>query len=193
MNVQEMCEAAARNTDRYDEFVLEQGAEDYEDDAAHYKKVFLDGINEAYFAASRQMLSPAKIQLVTVPDDQIIDLTTLDPPAFQIRALLNALKTENIPYFMIDRDHIQVTANAGASVNVFYHHMPDRLVELDETPVFSAAAVDPEVYINMASARMWLSEKKPDLGQPWLQRFYNGLRGIKSVKSNLIIGRRLWR
>lgn len=193
MNVQQMCEAAARNTDRYDEFVIESGDTDYEDDALHYKNVFLDGINEAYFAVSRQLLSPSKFELVTVPDDQIIDLTTLDPPAFQIRAVLNALKTENVAYFLIDRDHIQVTASPGASITLFYHHLPDRLAGLDDAPVYPEAQVDPEVYINMASARMWLSEKKADLAQPWLQRHYAGLRAIKSIKSNLIVGRRLWR
>ena len=193
MTVQEMCEAAARNTDRYDEFVMEDGANDYEEDALHYKNVFLDGINEAYFAASRQMLSPSRFQLMEVPEDQTIDMTLIDPPPFQVRALLNALKTENISYFLIDRDHIQVAAPVGSSVMLFYHYLPDRLTDLDDVPVFSEAAVNPETYISMASARMWLSEKKTDLAQPWLQRYYSGLREIKSIKSSLIVGRRLWR
>jgi len=192
MNLQSMCEEAARLTDRYDEFVIESGSM-YTDDALHYFNVFRDAINEAYYAAAKRLLFPTIFQTVAVPANKQISLTELTPQPYQIRALLNADKTANVAFNFIDRNTIEVFVTGN--VVLFYHYMPTKLTALADEPVFTEGSCDPMLYVSLAAARMWESEKKLDLSQPWLQEYYNQLASIRSMQGSTIrrVGRGMWR
>lgn len=199
MTLDEMCISAARYSDRYDEFekTTEGGVETYEDDAEHYFNVFRDAINEAYMAVSREYAMPNTRMQVDVGDDGIIDLTAIHPPVYTVQDVLNANETANIPYTFRTKYELQLEETKGVEkATLLYHYLPDRLENLGDEPIFSEAVVDPMVYICLAVARMWQSEKKFDYANQWLQQYYALLRGVKSSmnsRANRRIPRRMFR
>lgn len=199
MTLDEMCISAARYSDRYDEFekTTEGGVETYEDDAEHYFNVFRDAINEAYMAVSREYAMPNTRMQVDVGDDGIIDLTAIHPLVYTVQDVLNANETANIPYTFRTKYELHLEETKGVEkATLLYHYLPDRLENLDDEPIFSEAVVDPMVYICLAVARMWQSEKKFDYANQWLQQYYALLRGVKSSmnsRANRRIPRRMFR
>lgn len=180
MTLEEMCLSAARYSDRYDEFEKtedDDGNFAYLDDAAHYLNVFRDAINEAYFAVSRERLSPDMYKTVTVKDG-LIDLEGLDPLPYSVASVLTEDRGKTIPFTFETKFVLRVTG-AYDRVCVYYHYLPDRLESLGDEPIFPESAVDPMVYISLAVARIWLSEKKIDLYQQWMSEYYAALRGVK--------------
>lgn len=179
MTLNEMCMVAARESDRYDEFELT--GDMYEDDALHYFNVFRDAINEAYFEVARTRFEPDIYVEVQVDEDGKIDLLELSPQVYSVRNVLNENRTSAVAFEFDTKFKLDVSgAAAGDTVVLYYHYMPNRLVELDDEPIFSEALVDPMVYICLAVARMWQSEKKLTLYESWLAEYYNRLRGVKS-------------
>lgn len=199
MTLDEMCISAARYSDRYDEFekTTEDGVETYEDDAEHYFNVFRDAINEAYMAVSREYAMPNTRIQVDIGDDGIIDLAAIHPLVYTVQDVLNANETANIPYTFRTKYELQLEGTKdGEKAMLLYHYLPDRLVNLGDEPIFSEAVVDPMVYICLAVARMWQSEKKFDYANQWLQQYYTLLRGVKSSmnsRANRRIPRRMFR
>jgi hypothetical protein len=187
MMLDEMCVAAARYADRYDEYerTLEGGtsneAEDwYEDDALHYFNVFRDGINEAYREVSRLQAMPDRYETVTVDENKQIDLSAVTPGVYGIKLLLNENRTATVDYTFSTKYILDVNVEPGTVLQIFYHYIPDDLIYLDDTPVFTEAQVDPMLYISLAVARMWYSEKKFDFGNQWMSQYYNYLRNVRS-------------
>jgi len=195
MTLEDMCIAAARYSDRYDEFEREEDGE-YEDDALHYFNVFRDAINEAYAAVARECMMPDTYKTVKVNKDGQVDLTGLNPEIYGIKDVLNKERTANLGYFFDTQFVISVPEAANNTVTIYYHYIPDRLEEYDDRPIFSESMVDPMVYISLAVARIWQSEKKFDYAERWLRDHYMMLNKIKNglkSKMNRRIPRRMFR
>lgn len=181
MKVQAMCEVAAGLTNRAEEFVLEDGATAYADDAKLYFDAFMAGINEAYRDISKRLLEPHKNVVLTIPDSQIIDLTDDDlfnPLPGKIRAVRDENNTYGLPFELLDRDTMKVTATG--KMLLAYHYLPTALSGLTDEPVFDESTADPMVYINNACYHMWMSEKKPSLAQPFKTAYYEALSRVGS-------------
>ena len=187
MTLDEMCTMAARYSDRYDEFekTLDGGSSDYaedwyEDDALHYFNVFRDGINEAYREVSRLQAMPDIYADVTVDENQQVDLSSATPAVYGVKQLLNATRTAAVDYTFSTKYVLDVKAGVGDTLSMLYHYIPDDLEKLSDTPVFTEAQVDPMLYVCMAVARMWYSEKKFDYGNQWMSQYYSYLRNVRS-------------
>jgi len=84
MNLGRMCEAAARYSDRYDEYVKtrnEAGKEEFEGEALHWFKIFRDAINEAYFEIARTRMSPDMRVECVLGNDRVISMEKMEPEA----------------------------------------------------------------------------------------------------------------
>lgn len=187
MTLDEMCVMAARYSDRYDEYerTLDGGdsveAEDwYEDDALHYFNVFRDGINEAYREVSRLQAMPDRFVEVAVDENSQVDLSEIIPGVYGVKQVLNADKTGAVDYTFSTKYVLDVQAQPGETLVILYHYVPEDLKYLNDTPVFTEAQVDPMLYICMAVARMWYSEKKFDYGNQWMSQYYTYLRSVRS-------------
>ena len=195
MTLDEMCIAAARYSDRYDEFE-KNDEEEYEDDALHYFNVFRDAINEAYRSVSRQMAKPDTYTKVRVDKNKQIDLMDVSPGVFFVKNLLDEKRTNAVNYTFDTKYVLNVEAEPGSSVTLYYHYVPDDLERLNDSPIFSEAQVDPMVYISLAVARIWQSEKKFEYANHWMSQYYTLLREIRGSLdkiSNRRIPRRRFR
>ena len=192
MTLDEMCVAAARYSDRYDEFekttIMDTDGKEYEvydDDALVYFNIFRDAINEAYMSVSRMYTMPNTYTAAKVGEDGTIDLSSITPMVYEIKDILNADKTAAVAYEFYTKYVVRIkNALPGDTVQIYYHYIPARLEEYKDEPVFSEAIVDPMVYICLAVARIWQSEKKFDYANQWLQQYYMLLREIKSTLAN---------
>lgn len=187
MTLDELCIMAARYSDRYDEFEKTLDGDDsieaedwYEDDALHYFNVFRDGINEAHREVSRLQAMPDTYVTVTVNENQQVDLTALDPAVYAVKELLNSNETASITYNFYTKYVLDVKAEPGAQLRLYYHYLPNDLVYLTDEPVFTDAQVDPMVYVCLAVARMWYSEKKFDFGNQWMSQYYSMLKNVRN-------------
>ena len=180
MTLDEMCIAAARYSDRFDEFEKDSSGE-YVDDARQYFDVFRDAINEAYFAVARECLMPDDYATITVGEDGFVDLKAVSPEVYAVKDVLDKHRTTNLAYTFDTKFRIRVEgAKPGDQVTLFYHYVPDKLSMLTDVPVFPESVVDPMVYICLAVARIWMSEKKFDYANQWLQQYYLLLNKVKS-------------
>ena len=184
MTLDEMCLMAARYSDRYDEFIKnDYGA--YEDEAEHYFNVFRDAINEAYFNVSRQQAMPDVYTLATVETDGTLHLENVFPAVYAVKDVLDERRTKAIPYTFETKYVLKLCGvSAGDVVTLYYHYIPDRLEDGDDEPVFSEAMVDPMVYITLAVARMWQSEKNFEYANMWMQQYYVLIREVRSSAKN---------
>lgn len=187
MTLEDMCIEAARYSDRYDEFertldgVDSQEAEDwYEDDALHYFNVFRDGINEAYREVSRLQAMPDRYTPVYVDRNRQVDLSSVNPGVYGIKNLLNSDRTAAVGYTFSTKYMLDVNAEPRTMLQLYYHYIPEDLTYLSDVPVFTDAQVEPMVYICMAVARMWYSEKKFEYGDRWMSQYYSYLKSIRS-------------
>lgn len=187
MTLDDMCIMAARYSDRYDEFEKTLDGDDsvaaedwYEDDALHYFNVFRDGINEAYREVSRLQAMPDIYVSVTVNENQQVELSSITPGVYGVKDLLNENSTASVPYTFQTKYVLDVNVPEGTDLLLYYHYIPNDLVLLNDEPVFSEALVDPMVYICLAVARMWYSEKKFDFGNQWMSQYYSYLRNVRS-------------
>lgn len=196
MTLDEMCIAAAQYSDRYDEFEKNDYGE-YEDDALNYFNIFRNAINEAYYRVARECAMPDVYVLASVNEDRQILLEDLDPMVFGIKDVLNEQRTANLRYNFVTKYVLEVPeAHPGDQVTVYYHYVPDRLEDLDDTPIFTESVVDPMLYISLAVARIWMSEKKFDFAERWLREYHDYLSKITSSmrsRANRRIPRRLFR
>ena len=196
MTLDEMCIAAARYSDRYDEFEKNEDGE-YEDDALLYFNIFKDAINEAYFAVARECAMPDRYERATVNEDGLVDLKQLSPEIYGIKDVLDEHRTMNLSYTFNTKFLINVVDTVpGNAVTIYYHYVPDRLEELEDTPIFPESLVDPMVYICLAVARIWMSEKKFDYANQWLAQYHSLLAKIKNGlynRTNRRIPRRMFR
>lgn len=186
MTLDQMCISASRYSDRYDEFEKNDEGE-YEDDALNYFNVFKDAINEAYMAISRNYAKPDNRELVPVDENCQIDLEDLEYPVFFVKGVFDETGTISYEYNFDTKYIMNVEGvKPGSIVSVFYHYMPDRLEKLKDEPVFTEAVADPMIYISLAVARIWMSEKKFEYAQQWMQQYYMLLKDVNaSLKSRI--------
>lgn len=187
MTLDDMCVEAARYSDRYDEYERTLDGEDsneaedwYEDDALHYFNVFRDGINEAYREVSRAQAMPDRFVEVVVDENKQVDLSQIVPGVYGVKQVLNATKTAAVDYTFSTKYILDVNAEPDDTIVILYHYVPTDLKYLNDEPVFTEAQVDPMLYICLAVARMWYSEKKFDYGNQWMSQYYTYLRSVRS-------------
>ena len=184
MTLGDMCIMAARFSDRWDEFELvelDDGTMGYEDDALMYFQVFRDGINEAYFEVARQKKLLDRYRQVQVRDDGTVRLDRLSPECWEIESVQDENQEHALSFTFQTRSQIVVDGTQpGDMVTVHYYYVPERLEKLNDEPVLTEAQVDPMVYVSLAVARMWLSEKKLDYYNAWMAQYYTYLRGVRS-------------
>lgn len=183
MTLDQMCQSAARYADRYDEFEKtenEDGRMVYEDDALHYFNVFRDAINEAYFEVARNYGRPDAYKLLTVPEDGIVSLADLDPQPYAIKRVLDESREKDIEFRFQTRYELYIPNREGQTVTLLYQYLPDRLTTYGDEPIFPESQVDAMVYISLAVAQIWLSEKKTDLYNTWMNKYYMLLKQVRS-------------
>lgn len=193
MTVIDMCNQAALLSDRSDEFVKETGETEFADDALTIYNVFLAAINEAYRAVSKKLACPVKVTTITIPSTKLVDLSALDPPAYQVRAVLSSDQTYKIPYRLIDRNTMEMMTDG--SMVLVYHYLPDALTEESDEPTFPEAQADPMIYISLAVSRIYESEKKFDNAVRWKNEYYNQLNAVTSFQGGGVrrVARRAFR
>jgi hypothetical protein len=184
MNLGGMCRLAARYSDRYDEYIKTQrqdGTQAYEGEALHWFELFRDAINEAYFEVSRGRLMPTTRMQVKLAADRIIELCEAEPEVCTVCGVYRSDGVSAVGYVFRRRTRIEVIgAAAGEEVVVEYHYLPERLQNEEDEPVFAESAVDPTVYVSLAVARVWQSERKMNTAQQWLGEYYQKLRTIRT-------------
>lgn len=178
-----MCEMAARYSDRADEFFMvegENGQMEYRDEALLCFRLFRDAINEAYFDVARRRLLPDVRVRVKAGEDGVIDLTLLSPVPHAVVKALEADGEGEIPFLFQTRFAVRVDKKyAGREIVLQYHYLPDPLLSPWEEPIFPESAVDPMVYVSLAVARVWQSERKTSQYQVWMSEYYQKLRRIR--------------
>ena len=183
MTLEDMCIMAARYSDRYDEFEKtedDDGKLLYQDDALHYFNVFRDGINEAYHEVARTRCEPDVYVEAAVGDEGKIHLGLMTPLPYSVKNVLNKTRTEAVSFEFETKFVLKATGvKPGETVCVYYNYLPDRLEQLTDEPVFPESAVDPMVYVTLAVARMWQSEKKLTLYESWMQNYRSMLYGVR--------------
>lgn len=176
MTFKEIMEGAARFSNRDDEFIIEEDETDYLDEALKYKLVFASAINEAQREAAKRLGRPIERQLVT-PDNYLIDLTALDPVMVQFKHIRDASDTHLLASEFVDAETLRVYVNDP--VTIVYTAAPDLMVELTDEPFFPPEVVPEELYMFLAAARVYQSERKESSAQVWLGQYYDALRRIR--------------
>ena len=183
MTLNDMCMMAARYSDRYDEFEKTEndaGQLVYQDDALHYFNIFRDAINEAYHEVARTRCEPDVYTEAVVDEECKVHLNQLSPLAYAVKNVMNVGRTEAIPFEFETKFVLYIPSmKPGDTVLVYYSYLPDRLQELDDQPVFPESVVDPALYVSLAVARMWQSEKKLTLYQSWLNEYRSMLYQVR--------------
>ena len=190
MNLGRMCEAAARYSDRYDEYVKtlnEEGKEEFEGEALHWFKIFRDAINEAYFEVSRARLTPEVRLEYVMGDERVIDMKDLLPQVCSVCGVYRADGQTGVEFVFRNRTEIEVkSVHSGEKLILHYHYLPEPLAKEYDEPIFPESLVDPSVYIALAVARVWQSERKMGAAQMWLNEYYQKLRSLRgSVRSGV--------
>jgi hypothetical protein len=76
--------------------------------------------------------------------------------------------------------------HSGEKLILHYHYLPEPLAKEYDEPIFPESLVDPSVYIALAVARVWQSERKMGAAQMWLNEYYQKLRSLRgSVRSGV--------
>lgn len=182
MKLFDICRKAALYSERDDEYPTAAPATvaEYVDEAARYREIFVDAANDAYIEAAKKLGIPLEEAEVT-PVDGRIALTGIDPLPIRIRRVEDAEAHYVVGYYKITEQEIAVTATRP--VRIIYNYAPDPLVEDDDEPIFPDAQVDPLLYVFLAVARVYQSERKNDTAAPWEARYYDKLNKVKPVGS----------
>lgn len=184
MNLGRMCEAAARYSDRYDEFVKADGG-DYEGEALHWFNIFRDAVNEAYFEIARCVREPEMKQEIRLDESRVIDLSKMEPEAVAVIGVYRPDGLTEAEFVFRQRRMIEVRgARAGETVILRWQYHPNRLEKESDEPVFSEALADPMIYIALATARIWQSERRMSDAQIWINEYYRRLRALRPTMKN---------
>lgn len=184
MNLGRMCEAAARYSDRYDEFVKADGG-DYEGEALHWFNIFRDAVNEAYFEIARCVREPEMKQEIRLDESRVIDLSKMEPEAVAVIGVYRPDGLTEAEFVFRQRRMIEVRgARAGETVILRWQYLPNRLEKESDEPVFSEALADPMIYIALATARIWQSERRMSDAQIWINEYYRRLRALRPTMKN---------
>ncbi len=188
MNLGRMCEAAARYSDRYDEYVKTKngaGEEVFEGEALHWFELFRSSINEAYFEVSRARLTPEVRLEYVAGDERVIDMKDLIPEVCSVCGVYREDGQTGVEFVFRNRTEIEVRGvRSGERLILHYHYLPEPLVREYDEPIFPESMVDPSVYISLAVARVWQSERKMSAAQMWLSEYYQKLRAVRGTLRN---------
>lgn len=180
MTLGKMCEAAARYSDRYDEFIKGEGGAGYAGEALHWFNIFRDAVNEAYFEIARCLRAPQQRREMVIGEGRVIDLTTLEPEVVTVCGVYRMDGLTEVEFIFRTRRVIEVIgAQPGEKVVVAWQVLPDRLEKENEEPVFPEAMADSMIYIALATARVWQSERRMSDAQVWINEYYRRLREIR--------------
>lgn len=184
MNLGRMCEAAARYSDRYDEFVKADGG-DYEGEALHWFNIFRDAVNEAYFEIARCVREPEMKQEIRLDESRVIDLSKMEPEAVAVIGVYRPDGLTEAEFVFRQRRMIEVRgARAGETVILRWQYLPNRLEKESDEPVFPESLADPMIYIALATARIWQSERRMSDAQIWINEYYRRLRALRPTMKN---------
>lgn len=179
MNLGRMCEAAARYSDRYDEYVKADGGQ-FEGEALHWFNLFRDAVNEAYFEIARGMKQPQEQMEMELKENRVIDLSGLEPEAASLIGIYRMDGLTGVPFVFRTRQLIEVTgAKPGEKVMIRWQYLPARLETERDEPVFPESLADPMIYIALATARVWQSERRMSDAQIWINEYYRRLRELR--------------
>ncbi len=179
MTLGRMCEAAARYSDRYDEYVKAENGS-FEGEALHWFRIFKDAVNEAYFEIARCMRSPEMRREQVLGADRVIDLSGLEPEALTVNGVYRPDGMTEVGYVFRTAKKIEVIgAKAGETLILAWQYLPERMEEEGDEPVFPESLADPMIYISLATARIWQSERRMSDAQVWINEFYRRLRTIR--------------
>lgn len=191
MTLGDMCLMAARYADRYDEFVKSanaQGEAAYQGEALNMFNVMRDAINEAYAEISDGYLLPDRYEAVTPDAEGLIDLTQSSENAISVIDVLTE-DGRRLPFAFRTRFVLSIKGiSPGEGVRVRLRIQPERLKNEDDAPIFPDAAASPMIYVSLAVARLFQSERKFSDAQSWLLEYR---RLIRSVRSGARTKRRL--
>ena len=180
MTLGRMCEAAARYSDRYDEYVKPEGGDTFQGEALHWFNIFKDAVNEAYFEIARCLKEPEKRTEVTLGADRIIDVRQAEPEAIAVSGVYRADGLTEVGYvFRTGRVIEVIGAKAGERVILACQNLPQRMEKESDEPIFSESAADPMIFIALATARIWQSERRMSDAQLWMNEYYRRLRVIR--------------
>lgn len=184
MTLKELCEQAAVYTDRRDDFltITRDGREMYdpEDDPGIWFESMKGSVNQAYREAARALLMPDRRVLTELGEGGSMDLLALSPGCQQVRAVWSADETNALAYDFVTKFEIRVRGGKqGDKVTLQYHFVPDALESLTDEPMFPESLVDPMLYISLAAADIWAMERKTQISQYWLSKYYQILSGIR--------------
>ena len=181
MNLGRMCEAAARYSDRYDEFLKEDGGE-FKGEALHWFNIFRDAVNEAYFEIARCVREPEMKEEIALDESRVIDLREMEPEVVSLIGVYRADGRTEAEFIFRERRIIEVRgARAGEKVVLRWQYLPARLEKESDEPVFSESLADPMIYIALATARIWQSERRMSDAQIWINEYYRRLRTIRTT------------
>lgn len=184
MNLGEMCQMAARYSDRYDEYEKTEqadGTSAFEGEALHWFNLFRDAVNEAYFDISRSRATPQKQVLTTVPEGGLLSLSDLRPEVCGVSGVFREDERTAVEFVFRNREQIEITgARAGDRVCLRYHYLPNRLEKECDEPIFPESLADPSVYVTLAVARVWQSERRMAIAQEWMAEYYRKLRAVRA-------------
>lgn len=186
MTLREMCEQAAVYTDRRDDFVTITGADgkpvyDPEDDPGIWYQAMKMSINTAYREAARRLMLPDMRAETELGENGTIDLLYMSPGVSQVKAIYNADATAALPFDFETKFRIKVRGGKeGDDVIIQYCYVPDALESFTDEPEFPESLVDPMLYISLACADLWRSERKLEVAQVWENRYYSILGGIRT-------------
>ena len=184
MNLGRMCEAAARYSDRYDEYVKADGAS-FEGEALHWFNIFRDAVNEAYFEIARCVRQPEMVRELELSADRVIDLRALEPEPAALIGVYRMDGMTGIEYIFRTRWMIEITgAKAGERVMLKWMYLPERLEAEEDEPMFPETLADPMIYIALATARIWQSERRMSDAQIWINEYCRRLRELRPTLKN---------
>lgn len=184
MTLNSLCQSAARCADRGDEFVKTADANGrlvYQGEAAVLFGLFRDAINEAYAEIARTGLMPGRFLPIDMPEGGVIRLDEAAPSAAALEDIWSADRSRQYPFRFISRFEALVPdPRPGERILLHIRCIPAPLTEESDEPVFSEAAADPMIYVSLAVARLWQSERRLAAAQIWLSEYYRLLRGVRS-------------
>jgi len=188
MTLNGLCKMAARLADRGDEFVKtldKNGNSVYQGEARILFGLFRDAINEAYAEIARAGLMPGRFVPAVVPENREIDLTKAAPHAASLEGVYSNDRVKKYAHRFTSRFIVRVPeARPGEEVLLHVHEIPAPLLMESDEPVFSEAVAEPMIYVSLAVARLWQSERRLAAAQTWMNEYYRLLRGVRSAGSH---------
>jgi hypothetical protein len=179
MKVDAMLAAAAQHSNRSDEFVKDDTTGEYVDEVLDWYEIFMNAFNEAYGEAAKKLGTPIQTDTLTPDEHGRILLTGLTKEPAQIRRVADADSDASVAFNFISQQEIEVFVIRP--VKITYNYLPTRLALETDEPIFPEESVDPMLYVFLAAARVYQSERKFDAATVYLNQYYEKLGKVRHV------------